>query len=308
MEEDKKYFMSRLPSWVNKIYADSKLFIDKINGYRKIKKQFFDATGYELNLKSPESYNEKIIWKKINNRNPLLTITADKYQVRSYVKKLLGNELADKILIPLYHVTDNPADIPFDELPDKFVVKPNHGSHMHLIIHNKTNETKENIIKTCKEWLKVNYGLYNYEWSYRNIKRKIIIEKLLQTNSGELPMDYKLYCFHGKCKLIRLASNRFGDDFSVSFFDKDWKSLPISNKGYKKEKKSFKKPSNLNDIIALGEKLSSDFDAVRVDLYACDSRIYFGELTHYEGSGFVGFEPESFDFELGAYWSIEKNT
>jgi len=271
-----------------------------------IKKKFRHRMGYDVNLDFPRSYNEKIIWKKLHDRNPLLTVTADKYMVREYVRDTLGKDTAEQILIPLYHVTDKPEKIPFDLLPENFVVKPNQGSRMHIFVTGNKEKLREEIISKCKEWLKVNYGLYNYEWAYRNIKRKIIIEELLQTKGNSLPRDYKFYCFHGKCRVIRVSENRFGETDLAGYFQPDWKALPVYNPGYNNMTTPFEKPSNLSYLTDLAEKLSAGFDAVRVDLYSYDNKVYFGELTHYDASGMARFEPESFDYEMGSYWKVEK--
>jgi hypothetical protein len=298
-------FMRHMPKSVNYFYADAKAFSDKLHNYKKLKKVFLEKMKYELNLDPPRSYNEKIIWKKLFDRNPLLTVTADKYAVRDYLKKVLGEKSANEILIPVYYVTDKPATIPFNKLPDKFVIKPNHGSMMHLIVTEKDQIDRENIIRQCKLWLRNNFGLYGHEWAYRNIRRKIIIEQLLETSTGELPHDYKLYCFHGKCRMLRVTRNRFGREILTAFYDTDWNILPASVPGYHQVSQNFERPSNLPEMIELAEKLSAPFDYVRIDIYNVDSKIYFGELTHYEGSGLARFEPESFDFQLGKYWNIE---
>ncbi len=303
---EKKYLSSYFPAGLNKIYADLKFHADRIQGFKNLRALFKKSLGYELNLHAPESYNEKIVWKKIYDRNPLLTLTADKYEVRSYVGEVLGNREAGKILIPLYHVTDNPADIPFEELPETFVIKPNHGSKMHLIVKNNEKTSNAELIQICRDWLKFNYGFYQYEWAYRNIKRKIIVEQLLQEEDGSLPVDYKLYCFHGNCKYIRVSKNRFGKSDISAYFDPEWNFFPVCNPGYPAAKDPFKKPENLRDIIILSEKLSEKFDSVRVDLFNCNNRIYFGELTHYDASGMGRYEPESFDFEMGAHWKVQK--
>ena len=111
-------------------------FLNKICNYKQEKIRFYKEVGYQLNLKNPKSYNEKIVWKKINDRNPLLPITADKYKVRSYIKKVLGEEKVKEILIPLLYVTDQPETIPFERLPSAFIVKPNHASGLIIIVEN----------------------------------------------------------------------------------------------------------------------------------------------------------------------------
>ncbi len=303
VKESKEYLSSYMPVFANRFYSSLKANVDKFNNYRRLKDNFLKKVRYKLNLEAPRSFNEKIQWKKLNDRNPLLRVTADKYAVRTYLREVLGNKKADEILIPLYYATADPCDIPFDELPSKFVMKPNHGSQMHLIIRNKYKVDKEQIIKECKKWLNNNYGFYSHEWAYRDIKRKIIIEKLLETETGELPHDYKLYCFHGKCRIVRVTKNRFGNEILAGYFDTEWKLLPAEVPGYK-SRYPFEKPANIRKMIGLAETLSQPFDFVRVDLFITGDRIYFGELTHYEASGFGRIEPESFDFQLGKYWNI----
>jgi hypothetical protein len=287
------------------LYSDIKNYADKFTGYRSLRKQFYDKVGYELDLKNPTSFNQKINWKKLYDRNPLLTITQDKHAARSYIEKLLGHDDAVKILIPLYYVGDDPKSIPFDELPEKFVVKPNHACKMHIIVRGDKEEQKERIIQSAAQWLKSSHGLFNYEWAYRNIKPKILAEKLLETHDGNLPMDYKFYCFMGKCKLIRVSENRFTGCSPSGFYDLNWNRMQINNPGYEDCEKHFEKPDNLQSIIAVAEKLSLEFDAVRIDLFNVDGRIYFGEFTHYSAAGLSRFEPESFDFSLGANWVIK---
>jgi hypothetical protein len=294
--------MGYMPCWLNRIYADTKAGIDRYQNYKSLKNQFRQRMNYELNLDSPRSYNEKIVWKKLYDRNPLLPLTADKYTVRSFIKQVLGKEEAEKILIPLYFVTCNPSEIPFDKLPDKFVIKPNHGSMMHMIV--KGEKDTHGIIKICRKWLGHEYGLYNHEWAYRNIKKMIIIEELLETRSGDLPNDYKLYCFHGKCRAIRVTVNRFGKLIKTAFYDTLWNHIQARVPG-RENAGGFCKPVKLEEMIGLAEKLSQSFDAVRVDLFNVDDdRLYFGELTHYEASGLSRFEPEAFDYQLGSYWNI----
>jgi hypothetical protein len=301
---NRKSFMREMPRWVNIIYSDFLAFIDKLQNHKKLKRFFLKRMNYELNLKSPKSFNEKIQWKKLYDRNPLITITADKYAVRSYIIEILGGKTAEDVLIPLYFVTDTPSNIPFENLPDSFVIKPNHGSNMHMIVKNKKEADFYGIIAECKKWLNTHHGIYNYEWAYRNIKRKIIIEKLLTTSNGKLPLDYKFFCIHGRCRLIRAQLNRFGGDVVTGYYNEDWKLLPVYRPGYTMTSEDLPKPSSLDKMIELVEKISSKFDQARVDLYNCDGKIYFGEITHYDFQGLARFEPESYDFELGKMWEL----
>ena len=299
-------FMDHMPVSVNKLYSGMGAVRDRLNDYRDLKQEFYAKMNYELDLDYPRSFNQKIQWKKVNDRNPLLTVTTDKYEVRSYIKEVLGEKQGNKILIPLYHVTSKPEDIPFDQLPGKFVMKPNHGSQMHLMVRNKDEVTREQLINESNKWLKKNFGFYTHEWAYRNIKRKIIFEKLLETRQGKLPKDYKLYCFHGKCEIIRIVKNRFDREVFAGYFDTAWNLLNVEVPPFKANH-YFEKPDNLKEMIRLAEQLSKPFDFVRVDLFNLNPELYFGELTHYEFSGFGRFEPESFDYLLGSYWHINSS-
>jgi hypothetical protein len=278
-------------------------FLNKIFNYKLEKIKFHKEVGYQLNLKNPKSYSEKIVWKKINDRNPLLPITADKYKVRSYIKKVLGEEKAKEILIPLLYVTDQPETIPFERLPSAFMVKSNHASGSYIIVENGHFNKKE-MIKTCRRWLKTPYGLEKLEWAYQPIKRKIIIEKLLRDKNGKLPKDFKFHMFHGKCKLVYVIFGKMNSNHSISYFDEKWNFLSVK-KPTRPQGPKIKKPKNYKIMLELAEKLAEAFDYIRVDFYNLNGKIYFGELTHYPLSGTGKFEPQSFDFTLGKYWKIE---
>jgi len=281
-------------------------FLNKICNYKLEKTRFYKKVGYQINLKNPKSYNEKIVWKKINDRNPLLPITADKYQVRSYLQEVLGEEKAKAILIPLLYVTDQPETIPFERLPSDFIVKPTHASGLNIIVENGNFDKKE-IIKTCRRWLKTPYGLEKLEWAYQPIKRKIIIEKLLRDDDGNIPKDFKFYMFYGKCKSVHVSVHVIfdrKDNHSRSYFNEKWNFLSVKRLPSPLGPK-IKKPKHYKIMLELAEKLSKPFDYIRVDLYNSNGKIYFGEFTHYPASGTGKYEPRSFDFKLGKYWKIE---
>jgi hypothetical protein len=276
-------------------------FLNKISHYQLEKIRFYKKVGYQLNLKNPKSFNEKIVWKKIYDRNPLLPITADKYKVRSYITKVLGEEKAEEILIPLLYVTDQPETIPFERLPSSFMVKPNHASGLKIMVENG-HYNKEEMIKTCKRWLKTPYGPEKLEWAYQPIKRKIIIEKFLRGDEGILK-EFLFHMFHGKCKSVLVVFDRMNHP-SVSVFDEKWNFLSV-HKPNRLQGEKINKPKNYEIILELAEKLSKPFDYVRVDLYNVNGKIYFGELAHYPASGTGKYTPQSFDFELGKHWKIE---
>ncbi len=306
-------------------YIGRKLFnaFEWLSGYKIEKRRFFKALGYYPDLKNPRSFNEKILWKKIYDRNPLLPVITDKYLVRQYLKDTLGQKQADKILVPLFFVTDNPETIPFDSLAQEYVIKPNHESGK-LILAEDTGqkrrytvkegqeidiffdceESREKIIKICSRWLSMTHGFYKHEWAYQKIEPKIVIEKLLRDRSGSFPVDYKFAVFSGKCHNITVWYDRFVD-LSTARYTPDWEYINV--KGSTKLAPYSEKPKNLKSMIELAELLGRPFDYVRADLCVAGSDIYFGELTSYTASGTGHFDPQSFDFEMGARWKIVPN-
>lgn len=277
------------------IHIKYKLIPSKI--YIKIK--FRKTFGFKLNLNYPKTFNEKLQWKKFYDHNPIYTLCSDKYAVREYIKKNIG----EKYLIPLLFVTDEPDKIPFNKIKPPYVIKSNHGSSRNIFIYNEQEINKKKIVKECNNWLKENYYYYGKEWQYKNIKPKIIIEKLLLNKKNEIPKDYKFHCFNGKVEFIQVDTDRF-TNHKRTIYDKTWKKLPfkycakVNNKPVYDEK-IVKKPNNYDKLLKVAEKLSEDFNYVRVDLYLVNKKIFFGELTFTPGSGFECFFLNKYDLIYG---------
>jgi hypothetical protein len=279
------------------IYEYYYFFTDRLFGYRAEKTRFFKAKGYELNLENPATFSEKLVWKKLYDRNPLLVPTSDKYEVRFYLEQKLGPDKAKELLIPLLYVTGNPQTIPFENLPHSYIVKATHASGWNLVVRNK-NRTEKEIVSHCRRWLNTPYGLRKNEWAYSKIRPKIIIEELLTDDEGNIPKDFKFYMFHGKCGYVRVHFDRYGTPASTAFTP-EWHFLQIS----KRPGPVIEKPPNYEAMLSLAAELSQDFDFVRVDLYNLNGRIYFGELTHYPLSGRTRI-PYDYDLELGRLWKL----
>lgn len=286
------------------VYSSLRTFREHLTGHREEKRKFHLRVGYSLNLHQPRSFNEKVIWKKFHDRNPLLPITADKYRVRGYVSHALMDTALELSLIPLLHVSTNGEDIPFDALPPDYIVKANHGSGMFAIVRGGRVDSRE-LIGRCKQWLRQSYGARSGEWAYQPIPRKIIVEELLIDENGSIPNDFKFYVFHGKCRLIQIDINRFQSHSRV-LCDRHWNYLPVAF-NRKKQGAAIEKPPELEQMLQTAELLAADFDFARVDLYSLHQRIYFGEITHYPAGGMGGFTPVEFDFELGGRWTLRSD-
>jgi len=276
--------------------------IDFFAGWAFERFLFRRAHGYSLDLERPESFSHKLVWKRRFDRNPLLPVIADKYTVRRYVEDVLGPERAAQVLIPLLHVTDDPRDVPFDSLPDSFMFKASHGSGMNMVVRHLRPEDRKGLVRLARGWLKRPYGVFDHQWAYTVSHRRLLVEELLLDEYGKPPADYKFFMIHGVCRMIEVDSDRF-EGHKVNLYDRDWNMLDVVLTFPHDGKVT--RPGNLDEMLALAEELSRDFDFIRVDLYSHQGRVYFGELTDYPGAGTERFDPVSFDFELGSHWKID---
>lgn len=293
-------YLFDLRGYVGRIWTRLLVNLEAFFGFPLEKKKFFKATGYKLDLDRPVSFNQKIVRSKLYDRSPLRMLVADKYRVREYLKSVLGSDEADEINIPILHVSDNPDTIPFDQLPEEYIIKFNHESGSNLIIQRGVQVDREIIRLRCRKRMARNYGLRKREWAYVKIDRKLIIEPLLRDAQHRLPDDYKFHMIHGECAFIQVDQQRF-TSHSRTLYSPDWKLLPVTYQYRRGEE--VKQPSRLDYMLDLARRLSRAFDYIRVDLYEIDGKVYFGELTNYPESGHGSFDPVSFDFELGKTWS-----
>lgn len=268
-----------------------------------IKKQFKKYLGYEIDFnKEPETFTQKIQFRKLYDNNPLYSICADKYRVREYVKEKIGEEY----LVPLYLVTDKLTEEQWDKLPNSFVAKANHNSGPVQIVRDKNKVNKKEIIRELNNQLKLDFGVLSMEKYYSDIPRKIIVEKFLENNGEKDLRDYKFFCFNGKVKYCQLIKNRTIEE-TIDFYDKNWKLqefIGLLNPINPIEKHSTtvnNKPKNYSLMLELAEKLARDFDFVRVDFYNIDGKIYFGELTFCPASGIGTFIPEEWNYKFGQF-------
>jgi len=253
------------------------------------------------NIENPRTLNEKILHLKMYYRHPKASIIADKYAVRSYVSEKWG----DDILIPLYGVYSDPESIKLSVLPEVFVAKPNHASGM-ILFCNRAGIRFDEMVRTMRGWLSIDYGELGREYQYVGIERKILLEKDLRVEAGVSDIcDYKIFCFGGEPTFIQFDQGRFSGH-TRSIFDLEWNRLPFSM-AYPTSNASVEKPANLARMIEIASTLSKDLPLARVDLYNLKGKIYFGEITLHPGGGVLPFDPEIFDGLLGAELDLPKN-
>lgn len=262
-----------------------------------LKYKFYRKMGKKLDLDKPKTFNEKLQWLKIYDHNPLYTNLVDKYEVRKYISKIIGEEY----LIPLIGVWDNFQQIDFSKLPNQFVLKCTHDSGGVVICKDKEKLNIEEAKKKINSSLKRNYYYACREWPYKNVKPRVICEKYMVDESGVELKDYKFMCFNGEVKCSFVCLNRNSKNgLNVDFYDMNWKLMPFE-RHYPSSGTAIPKPKNFNKMIKFTEKLSKGIPFVRVDFYETNGQMYFGELTFYPGAGFEEFTPESYDCLLGSW-------
>jgi hypothetical protein len=263
-----------------------------------LKRLYKSITGSPLNLENPTRYTEKIQWRKIYDRNPLIVETTDKLKVRDYVRRRIGEDLLTKI----YWVGKDPKSIPFNDLPNSFVLKTNHGCGFNIFVPDKIKLDKQAAIDQLSNWLETTYGKEALEWAYRHINRYVYAEEYLVDERGQRPTDYKFFVFRGKSPALFICSSRHSD-LRWDFYDIDWNCLGV-NAGKPNSERCLKKPSGFDKMKEYAEILGKEFDYVRIDLYDLNSRIIFGEMTHYPASGLIVYDPISFDYWMGSFWEL----
>jgi hypothetical protein len=152
---------------------------------------YFLKFGRLLRLNNPIYYTEKIQWLKLHQTEKIFSQLADKYAVRAYIEEKIGAH----VLIPQYRHGENPEDIPFDSLPDAFVIKCNHGSGYNIIVQNKHEIDRITVKKQLHAWLAIDFRKAWRELQYKDIKKLIVIEQLLIEEGDKIARDYKIYCF-----------------------------------------------------------------------------------------------------------------
>jgi hypothetical protein len=254
------------------------------------------AHGVFPRIGRPITFNEKILSRNLFDRRAVFTQFADKAAVRSYVKRCLGPE----ILPQVYHLTTDPRTIPFETLPDRFVVKPTHGSGWVQLVPDKSKVDRAALVTTCANWLRRSYYKETREIVYKHIKPRILIQEFIDDGSGTTPNDYKLFVFDGVVQLIQIDIDRF-NNHQQWFYTPMWKKLDViyvcGNNGGE-----VKQPAHLAEMIKAAETLGRDWDFIRVDFYDVPHRLYFGELTLTPNGGYAPFCPKEFDYFLGSLW------
>lgn len=253
--------------------------------------------GRPLNLENPKTFNEKLQWLKLHDRNPLYAKLVDKAEVKPWVAERIGWEH----IVPTLGVWDTFDEIDFDKLPERFVLKCTHDSGGLVICRDRSTFDVPAARRVIERSLSRNYFWTGREWPYKNVRPRIIAEEYLDPAEGLSDLtDYKVMCFDGRARCEFTCTGRADGDLRVDFFDTDWNHMPFT-RHYPNADVPPEIPTRLKDMIFMAERLSEGMPFVRVDFYEVAGRCYFGELTFYPGCGMEEFVPECWDNELGSW-------
>lgn len=267
-----------------------------------LERMYHGLLGKRLDLEHPQTFNEKLQWMKLYDRNDLYTAIVDKCEAKDFVANIIGKEY----IIPNYGVWETAEAIDFQALPEQFVLKTTHDSGGVVICKDKKtldiNAAKAKLTKSLKH----DYYSKFREWPYKNIHPRIIAEQYLAEADAGVA-DYKFHCFHGEPKVVLVCTDRFASDgLKEDFFDMDWNHLPIRRPQHGNAAVAPKRPSQLEQMISIAKRLSAGFPFLRVDLYEVGNKVYFGELTLFPASGLRAFIPSKWDEIMGSWIQLDK--
>lgn len=288
---------------VRSLNFDAYYAFHKALGFPLKRMGFLLAPGYKLNLKNPITFNEKVAYRHLFAKDPLLPEVVDKYKVRSFVEEKIGKQY----LVPLLQIANSFDAIDFSALPNEYILKVTHGSGRNIIFKNGKNNKNYNeaeLKKTVQNWLVEKYRFQQLIWFVQPIERRVMIEALLKDEDGKIPKDYKFFVFNGCVEMIQVDHDRF-EEHKRNLYDREWNRLDLTLTYEQGDLDA--EPTLLKEMIALAEKLASSFTFMRVDFYCVSQKIYFGELTPCPGGGIERFVPEEYDVYYGKKWKDHAN-
>lgn len=284
----------------NKYYS---IILCKISPKLASKKLYKNVKGKKLETKNPVTFNEKLMYLKLNNYNKNKNVfkCSDKFLIREYVK---SKGISDKNLPKLLKVYNNANEIDFNDLPNKFVLKCSHGCGFNIVCQDKKKLNKNEAIKKLKKWQKTKFGFVTAEPHYTHIKPTLYCEEFIENDNGGFPNDYKLYCFNGEPKVVLVCSER-SKQLKLNFFDMQWKELMIGTENYRSQKQ-IHKPKQFDEMIKIAKKISKEFPFVRVDFYEYRNKAILGEMTFTPAGCVAQYYTESGEIYLGNLLDLNK--
>ena len=253
--------------------------------------------GKKLDLTAPKTFNEKMQWMKLYDRNPIYSSMVDKYEVKQIVAAQIGHEHIVPVIGGPWQSVD---EIDFDSLPSQFVLKTTHDCGGVRICKDKQSFDKQGAAAFLNRHMQRNYYLNCREWPYKNIVPRLFAEAYISDEANAVLPVYKIFCFDGKPKIIQAIQNDKQKDETIDYFDPQWNKLDL-RQNFPNSLVPPKRPENLDTMLDIAQKLSQGHAFIRVDLYEANECVYFSEYTFYSDAGFAEFHPNEWDETLGAW-------
>lgn len=259
---------------------------------------YYLKNGEWLNLNNPQTYNEKLNWLKIYDKNPLYTSMVDKLAVKDYVKAKIGEEY----IIPIIGVWNSPDEIEWDKLPNQFVLKTTHGGANGgvIICRDKNVFNRTEAISKLKKAMKQNIYKSLREWPYKNVHKRIIAEMYMEDAQTKELRDYKFFAFNGTVRALFIATERGSGKVKFDYYDSEFHHLDLVQE-HPMSGKQYDKPVCFEEMKRIAGLLSEGIPQLRVDLYEVNGNVYFGECTFFHHGGMVPFHPHEWDVTFGKW-------
>ncbi len=250
------------------------------------------------NFTDPQTFNEKVNWRIFNDRRDRIVKACDKMWMKEMAREACpGADL--RIPETLWSGTDLRDAPDLTTLPP-WVLKPN-ASSGHALFGPDADTDLDALVGKTQGWFEET-PLELGEWGYSEARPLLLLEERIPTPDGEAPVDYKFFVFDGRVELVQVNRGRFGTRQTATFLDADWRQLPVRWRIQPVADEP--RPAELDKMLEIASTLGADWDFIRVDLYAVDGEVWFGEYTPYPGSGLLRYKPMSFDVEQGRHWKL----
>lgn len=246
----------------------------------------------------PRTFNEKLQYKLIHDRRPLVRLFSDKLAVRDYVRSATPSLRLPQLLAVFASTAEVTANVP----PLPWVMKASHGSGMVRMGDPQNPPSRSEIGRLAWRWLHTDYALTYWEWHYLGLPRRILFEEHLGAGA-DAPADYKFYVIHQRVRLITVDEGRFSHHTRNLFYP-DWTPIASAKGHAPPASVPPPRPERLDEMLQLAEQLGAETDFVRADFYVVRGEIVFGELTHAPAAGDFDFTDPQLDLELGRYWTL----
>lgn len=303
--------MGNIKDWIRHTYHGEMMinYLHEIEGYilpkvvsdekavRRYCKKYF---GNEADIDHPVKFYEKLNWYKLHGRNPLMQKCANKVTMQEYVIEKGYSEHLNEY----YGVYTCAEDVSPDSLPDRFVLKASHGTHMQIIVKDKSAVNWKHARKLMKSWLNQDIYWRGREWVYKDMPRHIVAEKYLEDESGEL-RDYKVFCFNGLPKFVQVDIGRFINHIR-NYYDIDWNLMPMTDYVGNDATLEIARPCSFERMLEIATSLAEPFQFVRVDFYEVSGKPYVGEMTFFHEGGSIVLIPDEWNTVIGDYWKLSE--